>query len=204
MKREQIKTRLFEKRPHFIGSWNIENDNLCKEMISCFEENKDLQKQGLTAAGKNLSFKKTTDISIKPNQLDDVRFKSVKKYITELNNCYVDYQNQWSFLKETIKEVDVGAFNLQKYSPGGHFSKIHTERSSILDLYRVFAWMTYLNDVDDGGITSFTHYNINIKPKTGLTLIWPAEWTHAHNASVLKSGVKYIATGWMRLTHNSD
>ena len=28
-------------------------------------------------------------------------------------------------------------------------------------------------------------------------MIWPAEWTHAHRAHTLGSGVKYIVTGWM-------
>jgi len=54
-----------------------------------------------------------------------------------------------------------------------------------------------LNDVDDGGETNFKHYGIKIKPETGKTLIWPAEWTHAHTGEILKSGKKYMITGWM-------
>ena len=50
--------------------------------------------------------------------------------------------------------------------------------------------MTYLNDVEDGGNTYFTHYNLRIKPEIGKTLIWPAEWTHAHCGEILNSGVK--------------
>ena len=55
---------------------------------------------------------------------------------------------------------------------------------------------TYLNDVNDGGTTDFDHYGLKIKPEQNKTLIWPAEWTHAHTGSVLKSGTKYIITGW--------
>ena len=84
-----------------------------------------------------------------------------------------------------------------KYLPGDHFSSMHTERSDLSTLHRVFAWMTYLNNVEDGGETNFSHYGIRIKPEIGKTLIWPAEWTHAHSGEVLKSGVKYIITGWM-------
>ena len=57
--------------------------------------------------------------------------------------------------------------------------------------------MTYLNNVEDGGETNFKHFKINIKPQQGKTLIWPAEWTHAHNGEVVKSGKKYIITGHM-------
>ena len=41
---------------------------------------------------------------------------------------------------------------------------------------------------------------IKIKPETGKTLIWPAEWTHAHRGSVLNGGEKYIITGWLHFT----
>ena len=56
--------------------------------------------------------------------------------------------------------------------------------------------MSYLNDVDDRGTTDFDYYGLKIKPEKGKTLIWPAEWTHAHTGSILKSGSKYIITGW--------
>ena len=36
-----------------------------------------------------------------------------------------------------------------------------------------------------------------IEPRKGLTLIWPAEWTHSHRGNILTSGVKYIITGWL-------
>ena len=67
-------------------------------------------------------------------------------------------------------------------------------------LHRVLAWMTYLNDVEDGGSTSFHHYDLDVKPEKGKTLIWPADWTHAHSGKVVNSGTKYIITGWMHCT----
>jgi len=35
--------------------------------------------------------------------------------------------------------------------------------------------MTYLNDDFEGGKTTFNHYDLDIKPVTGRTMIWPAE-----------------------------
>ena len=187
---------------HFIGSWNIENNNLCNEMVSLFEENKDLHKQGATSKGKNINAKKTTDITFKPKDLSDLKFKCLNNYIAELHKCFADYRVQWPFLKNFVSDVDIGSFNIQKYSPGDHFATPHTERSGLDSLHRVFAWMTYLNDVEDGGKTDFKHYDIKIKPEIGKTLIWPAEWTHAHSGEVLKSGVKYIITGWMNFPYS--
>ena len=193
MKRININT----KQTHFIGCWNLKNNKLCNEITQLFENNKNLQKQGVTGQGKNLNIKKTIDITVNPNDLKKPKFEILKQYINELHKCFLDYQNQWPFLKTMLKTVYVPSFNIQKYSRGDHFASLHSERTRLESLHRLFAWMTYLKDVDDGGQTNFSHYGIKIKPETGKTLIWPAEWTHAHTGEVLKSGKKYIVTGWI-------
>ena len=200
MKRLKLKS----DQINFIGIWNLENDDLCKNITNFFETNIDLQKDGTTGDGKKTELKKTTDINIHPNNLKEEKFLHIKEYIKALHNCYLDYQEQWPFLKDKINTVDIPTFNIQRYNPGDHFSHVHTERSSLNSLHRVFAWMTYLNNVDDGGNTHFTHYDLKIKPEIGKTLIWPAEWTHAHCGEILNSGVKYIITGWMHFPTNLD
>ena len=40
--------------------------------------------------------------------------------------------------------------------------------------------------------------------KKGLTLLWPAEWTHAHKGNLLKADSKYIITGWMHFPNNPN
>ena len=185
------------KNPNFIGAYNIENDSLCEKIVSFFEENKDLQSQGAVGDGVDEKIKKSTDITIYPNNLKEEKFFLFKDYLNSLNKCYQDYRETYPFLKKFITKVDLGYFNIQKYLPGGHFAELHSERTSLQNLHRLFAWMTYLNDVDDGGTTDFDYFDIKVKPEKGKTLIWPAEWTHAHTGSILKSGKKYIITGWM-------
>ena len=189
---------------NFIGSWLISNDILFDDMIKFFEKNTHLHNNGVTDRGINFSEKKTTDMTINPIDLKKKEYSIINDYFNELFKCYNDYKNQWSFLKNTIKILDIPSFNIQRYLPGDHFSKIHTERSSTSTSHRVFAWMTYLNDVneEDGGCTNFSHFNLKIKPKKGKTLIWPAEWTHAHSGEVLNQGKKYIITGWMCFPFN--
>ena len=185
------------KNPNFIGAYNIENDSLCEKIVGFFEENKDLQSQGAVGDGVDEKIKKSTDITIYPNNLKEEKFFLFKDYLNSLNKCYQDYRETYPFLKKFITKVDLGYFNIQKYLPGGHFAELHSERTSLQNLHRLFAWMTYLNDVDDGGTTDFDYFDIKVKPEKGKTLIWPAEWTHAHTGSILKSGKKYIITGWM-------
>jgi len=193
------KININSKQTHFIGCWNLENNKLCNEITNFFEHNKSLQTPGASGMGLNPKIKKTIDIRVIPKDLEKPNFKIFKQYVNELHKCFMDYQSQWPFLKTMITKIDIPAFNIQKYSSGDHFASLHSERTTLNTLHRLFAWMTYLNDVDsnDGGQTNFEHYGIKIKPEIGKTLIWPAEWTHAHTGEILKSGTKYIVTGWM-------
>ena len=190
------------KDKNFIGCWDIKENELCKNIIDLFENRKDLQKIGEIGTGKNEKAKKSIDISLNPRSLLNKEFKPLKVYIDKLQVCYQDYKIQWPFLKDHIKILDIPAFNIQKYEKGGHFNMIHCERSNTQSMHRVFAWMTYLNDVEDGGETYFEHFDLRIKPKAGKTLIWPAEWTHAHRGEILNKGNKYIITGWMHFPFN--
>ena len=61
-----------------------------------------------------------------------------------------------------------------------------------------FAWMTYLNDLDSGN-TDFKHFDLSIKPEKGKTLIWPAEWTHAHRGSLVKKENILLLVGFIFL-----
>ena len=192
------------KDTNFIGSWNINDDNLCNNIVKIFEENTILHQKGGTSQGIDERVKKSIDIGIDPIDLNKKEFYDIKVYLNKLYECYQDYKTQWPYLKKSLEIVDIPTFNIQKYEIGGHFAKMHCEREGVPTMHRVFAWMTYLNDLDDndGGATKFEHFNISVKPKKGKTLIWPAEWTHAHSGEVLKQGKKYIITGWMCFTFN--
>jgi prolyl 4-hydroxylase len=185
--------------PHFIGSWYLERLDVCDEIVSYFELNVDKQIRGRTDGGLNHLIKKSVDITILPNEIKLPENGIFEIYFQALFNCYKDYLLQWPHLTSFANKVEIGSFNIQRYQAGEHFQQIHSERSSLATLHRIFAWMTYLNDVNDGGTTSFSHYDLEIQPRKGLTLIWPAEWTHAHKGNILHSGSKYIITGWVDL-----
>ena len=183
--------------PNFIGAWEMKS-SICNEIISYYEKNKDKQAQGVTGIGKiNLETKNRKDISISPQELDLKGNEIFNEYFKILFQFYKDYNKQWPFLASMVSKLEIGRFNIGKYMKGQHFQKIHTERSTLGSLHRLLAFMTYLNNVDDGGSTYFSHYDLYIKPKKGLTIIWPAEWTHAHKGNIVNSGSKYIITGWL-------
>ena len=77
MKRLDIQT---PNANNFIGSWNLNDDQLCKNIINFFENNSQLQKKGATALGVNEDIKKTTDITIDPIQLKNNNYSVFNDY----------------------------------------------------------------------------------------------------------------------------
>lgn len=186
------------KCPNFIGSWFIDPPSLCDGIIKFFENNPALHKRGSSGAGNpNDDVKKSTDLSVRPIETEQKSHAVLKDYLSCLYDCYLDYLEIWPFLKKGPLRLEMGTFNIQRYLHGDHFQQMHAERTNLGDCHRVLAWMTYLNTVSDGGSTSFLHYDIDIKPEQGRTLIWPADWTHAHCGNIINSGTKYIITGWL-------
>ena len=98
----------------------------------------------------------------------------------------------------------LGTTNLQKYNKAkGGYHHWHSEfyphphdplNSS---LHRNLLWMYYLNDVEEGGGTSFYYQNETISPKAGTLVIAPAGFTHTHRGEVPISNDKYILTSWV-------
>ena len=187
--------------PHFIGCWNLEQDSLCDALVEFFETHQDKQEAGKSAGGVDLEVKNSTDITVHPRDLESDEYKAVREYIDCLFDCFKDYTEQFPFLAQIMPNTDIGSFNIQKYLPGGHFKLPHSERTSIQNSFRILAWMSYLNDVEDGGTTTFTQQKMEVTPEKGKTMIWPAEWTHAHTGNLVNAGEKYIITGWMHFPH---
>lgn len=185
--------------PNFIGAWNLSDASVCDAMIEFFNSESAQKKVGEIGSGIQTELKKSVDITIEPRLLKKAEYSPFTNYLKQLNECYELYKIEWPFLTGFLDTVHVGTFNVQRYLKGDHFKAVHAERMSLANSHRLLAWMTYLNDVDDGGETVFTHYGVSVKPKRGLTLIWPAEWTHAHFGDVLKAGEKYIVTGHFHL-----
>ena len=178
---KRIDLELSKPSPHFIGSWNIEPLSICDELIHFFETHTANHTKGRTAGGLNTESKNSTDLAIRPRELEQSDHEPLRNYIELLFGCYKDYLEQWPFLGSILPNAEIGSFNIQKYEPGGHFSKVHSERTTIDTSHRVLAWMTYLNDVKDGGSTYFEHQDFESQPQKGKTLIWPGEYGNKKN-----------------------
>jgi hypothetical protein len=177
----------------FIEEYEIDA-SICDSIIKYFEDESTPKIVGHTAGGINKSYKDSTDATLKGELLE--------VYTNELNKCVDKYKEKWPNCNNIVDSWRIcEGINIQKYDPGQGYKAVHCERSEGKNpvVQRFLVFMTYLNDVNDSGETEFVHQGRRIKPVKGKTVIWPAEWTHAHRGIVSNSETKYIATGWISL-----
>ena len=179
---------------NFMAAWYIKPD-VCDKLIDFYEAHPNKEKGSISkgeSRGVDLSYKncmevylEVENIELQPylSELIKVTEKYKKKYI------YCDKQQAaWSF-ERVIK--------IQKYLPKEAYFSWHYERVGDSQTNkRNLVFTTYLNDVKDKGETDFYYQKLKIQPRKGLTLIFPAEWTHTHRGLTSTKDTKYIITGW--------
>jgi len=167
--------------------------NLCDEIKEFFEKSPKKYKGRFGAEKKeNPKYKKSTEVDF-----DFSDGEIFNKYIKELNKVCDLYKKKYNFCDiQQNKWTWIGS-KIQKYNLNEGYHVWHCENEGCpLSINRHLVFMTYLNDVTDGGETGFFYQDVKIKPQKGLTLIWPAIWTHTHKGFFSSSQQKYIVTGW--------
>ena len=189
------------KLDNFIMGWYMDDTSLCDKIITSHNLSSN-KKEGVVVNRKdgevvnqiNKNIKDSIDIILNEDDspLCDEYFNNyLKTAATEYKKHYswCDFYSAWGL---------VDNINVQHYKPHGGFHAWHTERGSGsgITASRHLVFMTYLNDVKDGGETEFFHQKLKIKPEKGLTIIWPVDWTFTHRGIPSPSEDKYIVTGW--------
>ncbi len=178
-------------------------DKICDDLVHYFDEHPDRQVTGkILDADDNLavdnSRKKSTDIGFDVN-LDYYDNQLLSEYLVYLNLCIKEYEYKYERAGLMASYGLTEGLNLQKYKPGEGYKNWHCERNGVKDQTRCLVFMTYLNDVPDGG-TEFLYQQICSPAKRGLTMIWPSDWTHTHRGQISPTTTKYILTGWLNYT----
>jgi hypothetical protein len=168
---------------HFMGGWYI-NPDLCDRIVNeidksfkVFEYDKDREYNWM-------------DLGEFHNDLSE-------EYCGELLKVLDQYKERFPLSHLKLREWGFTRPRLQKYAEGNSYHTLHCENDGNLDVvFRHLVFMTYLNDIEDGGGTYFENQKLTTPAEKGLTLIWPAQWTHYHKGIVAPTEKKYIITGW--------
>jgi hypothetical protein len=181
------------------------SSKFCDDIIQDFElyKNTGRARAGQSGVGINNTVKNTTDLNI----LDFPELKA--KYNDELNNTFnyllseeylgkIPFQEEFDkgmlFFNQTFYEI----LQVQKYDQNtGHYNGWHAETGSFEMSRRMFVFILYLNDVNEGGETELLYTGLKVKPKKGQLLIHPASYPFVHKGHTPISDSKYILTTWL-------
>jgi prolyl 4-hydroxylase len=195
------------KAESFIRTWTILDHKSCDGIVDYFWDNKKEHIDGGTVEASNKfamnsKKKESTDLGVRLQNVYEV--PCFKSYEQHLRKCVLDYIKEFPSINELCQFGLLAPFNIQYYKPGGGYKVEHFERSGFLDssIQRGFVFMTYLNDVPDGG-TIFKYFDHTETAVKGKTVIWPSDWTHTHVGQITKKNEKYIITGWLTYNWNN-
>jgi hypothetical protein len=177
----------------FMGGWYI-NEKICDDMIKYFKKSKE-KYQGTYEKNNEIKINKDIKDSIDVSVRRDNFEYPFLDYQKELQKCLNNYILKYSEVNLMGKFNLSGNYAIQFYKKNGGYKKFHFERCYKSDPQIVLVFMTYLNDVENGG-TEFKYQKLITPAKKGLTLIWPTDWTHTHRSQVSSIESKYIVTGW--------
>jgi len=183
----------FSKHTFMVGAYI--DLKLCDRIIEYHKAFRHRSYQGtvgpVTGGFVDKNIKESLDLHLNKN------LPLFSEYNKELGKIMNLYEKKYKFIKnlERINNIQENT-NIQYYKPKQGFKKWHAERQGRNSSKRQFVFMTYLNDVPNGGTDFYYYPELNLQAKKGLTIIWPSDWTHTHRGVVSKTHEKYIVTGW--------
>lgn len=190
------------KEESFIGGWYLP-EKFCDEIIEYYKFNEKYScpsYQNDPKVGLTEDEKESFDLIVGRGNKDNIW----RTYRDFLEVCLKKYKIKFDSSNKVNYYDIVEDYNIQRYPVGGGFKKWHCEnQGDDYNIRRHLVFMTYLNNVEDGG-TEFKYQKIITQAKKGLTLIWPAPWTHTHRGQISNTKEKYIVTGWYSFLNNEN
>jgi prolyl 4-hydroxylase len=170
-------------KEHFIGGWYIDNA-LCSEIVEKYN-----------TSNQNLPYDQPRQYSW--IDLGEFDHDLSEGYCGELIKVLQEYKDKFNLCHEQLQPWGFTRPRLQAYKPGDSYHVSHCENDGHPGtIRRHLAFMTYLTSIDEGGGTEFVQQELTTPSQAGLTVIWPAGWTHYHKGVVAPNDAKYIVTGW--------
>lgn len=151
---------------------------------ACINNGKD--QEGNVKSLVNKDIRNTKVYSIQPIFSNDILWFDVSQRI-------------WRAADHYAKNFDISFSNMELpqllYYPAGEgFYKPHSDHG--VSTPRIFSSVLYLNDIEEGGETYFTHFDIAVKPRAGDMVVFPSNYTFLHEAKSPISDDKYVIVTW--------
>tara|TARA_R110000822_G_scaffold101654_2_gene227952 strand:+ start:686 stop:1285 length:600 start_codon:yes stop_codon:yes gene_type:complete len=185
-----------------MGGWFIPKSTV-KKIIKFWHNPKyqEYKKQGISKtynneANTDSAVKESTELQIFVPVCDWQVIEPWGEYLDHLQKCLDNYLIKYPFANNVSTFSLEPSFNLQHYKKNGGFKRLHQENKGCAESgRRHLVFTTYLNDIENGG-TEFPVQDVITPSIEGLTVIFPAYFTHPHKSQVSHDSEKMIVTGW--------
>ena len=172
--------------------------SICKDLIASFEEHS--EQQILSGTGnKERESDYRTAYEMNMSNVEDIDLKFL---LSSLNKVVMDYANlyRYEMVSKGLPDFSfphsnvIEEWRIHRYDQNDHFYKPHIDSIDANSSNRMLAFLFYLNDVDEGGETAFTHHlkGVECKPVRGRVLIFPTWLGFPHEAKRVIEGNKYM------------
>lgn len=168
---------------------NVLHEDNCKALIKMFEDSeKDQIKRDIEG------YIKFTEINFNQHK----RWaKIVESMVKVFSEYYLEYKKQFDINElQFPTEYGLEEMRMKRYLPNDYDEfKLHVDVNDSESSKRYLSYLLYLNDVEEGGETTFGRDDdFIIKPKAGNMLMFPPLWCFPHSGKKPISGPKYILT----------
>lgn len=165
---------------------------LCRQMIDSFHRLERFQRANGRGIRPGLEHSGWTELNLTP--LSDAGFRG---FIQMSMQRYLQRYNERLRLSipvpgsEQISELVIKRYTPEDAGFQPHFDALGPKANR----YLVFLW--YLNDVAEGGETTFVDLGIDVAPRAGRLLMFPPAWMFQHEGRRPRSGDKYILSTYL-------
>jgi len=178
---------------NYVSYWdNVLPNDVCQNIINRFEDNKDQHEDTLMEGHRHF-----TEINISKHMdtwkdVQGILLEKMEEYLPKYVSLFKIDPIAWP------KDLGFEEFRLKKYEPNGKDEfQFHADVGDYNSAKRFLVLFWYLNDVDEGGETTFqeskdSRIQFSCKPVTGRMIAFPPFWTHPHTGMKPISGPKYI------------
>lgn len=104
-------------------------------------------------------------------------------------------QSIWRYANQYAIDHDIVFSNMEylqflNYKPNSGFYRPHVDSGPASP--RIISAVLYLNDVEEGGETHFTKFDVQVSPKAGRLLLFPSNFAYKHQAKTPISNEKNV------------
>lgn len=183
---------------------NVIDPNICYELVGKLKPVYDnASSEGKTVGGVMPHIKRSRDLPLSETAFQsagiewDSRFHAIEHVIFDgLHTSVALYRDIYPHTHNWPYVTDTG-FQIQKYQQNDGYYREHVDSFPTNNLdtaVRVLAAVVYLNDVKYGGQTNFPLHGACVEPAVGRIILFPATFTHPHEACTPLSDDKWVIT----------